>query len=192
MSHLLRSLSLTVGFLLLSNPAAWAQVGSPGYGASAIQGGVGFPQSEWSQLRLSRHQILLLQSELLLDLGRYAEALDRVSQVLAEDAENVDAWRLRGLILHRSGRHSEALAAYNQAIQILDRRYQQMNALAQLRISQTYLDHDRRSPAQICRDRTRYLTPAEAVFCARFNDLPPQIPLIPNPTINHNVLEPLW
>ncbi len=192
MSCLLRSLSLTLGFLLLSTSSAWAQVGSPGYRASAIQGGVGFPQSEWSQLRLSRHPILLLQGELLLDLGRYAEALDRVSQVLAEDAENVDAWRLRGLILHRSGRHSEVFAAYNQAIQILDRRYQQMNALAQLRISQTYLDHDRRSPAQICRDRTRYLTSAEAVFCARFNDLPPQIPLIPNPTINHNVLEPLW
>jgi len=129
---------------------------------------------------------------LFLDLGRYAEALDRVNQVLAEDVENVDAWRLRGLILHRSGRHSEAFTAYNQAIRILDQRYQQVNALAQLRISQTYLDRDRRSPQQICHDRARYFTPAEVAFCARLNYLPPEIPFIPSPATNHDVLEPLW
>jgi tetratricopeptide (TPR) repeat protein len=62
----------------------------------------------------ARYWLARVQS---LDPGSYDQALDNIHRILAKDSTHIDAIYIQGRILQKSGKTSEALAAYQTAVQ---------------------------------------------------------------------------
>lgn len=62
---------------------------------------------------------LINRSHELYGVGRLAEALETVEQVLAVNPDSADGWSNKGAILAAMGRREEALDCYDQAIRLL-------------------------------------------------------------------------
>ncbi|MEV5549843.1 BTAD domain-containing putative transcriptional regulator [Streptomyces sp. NPDC052309] len=83
-----------------------------------------FAAEEWARGERSRLTELRLRAverraELLVDLGRAAEAVPDLDAHLAEHPWREDAWRLLALALYRSGRQADALAVLRRARALL-------------------------------------------------------------------------
>ncbi|MFI8946175.1 BTAD domain-containing putative transcriptional regulator [Streptomyces sp. NPDC053750] len=83
-----------------------------------------FGQEEWARGERSRLTELRLRAverraELLVDLGRAAEAVPDLDAHLAEHPWREEAWRLLALALYRTGRQADALAVLRRARALL-------------------------------------------------------------------------
>jgi tetratricopeptide (TPR) repeat protein len=84
-----------------------------------------------------KHQKALLNSSrVLIDLGRYDEALDRLNSVLELDSTSSVARRLQGRVLEHQGDIEGAIDAYQQAVLADERDAWAMNNLGLILIQQ--------------------------------------------------------
>jgi tetratricopeptide (TPR) repeat protein len=101
---------------------------------------------------------LLMQAGSLMQMGRFREALLYVEQVLAFDAENFQAWLLKGEILRQDRSPQEAVEAFLRALEI-----DPYDDWIMSRLSEAYRDMGRPEEALPYLDRALELNP-ESVF----------------------------
>lgn len=68
-------------------------------------------------MRIDEVQILLDQSRIALNQGRFDEAMDLLDRVLADDDSNEQALNLKGLILFKQNRYDEAVELFSGLLQ---------------------------------------------------------------------------
>jgi DNA-binding SARP family transcriptional activator len=87
--------------------------------AYAEFGGEDWARAERSRLTELRLRAVERRAELLVDLGRAAEAVPDVDAHLTEHPWREESWRLLALALYRSGRQADALAVLRRARALL-------------------------------------------------------------------------
>ncbi|MFE6352661.1 BTAD domain-containing putative transcriptional regulator [Streptomyces rochei] len=98
--------------------AALAQWRGPAYAEFA---GEEWTRGERSRLTELRLRAVERRAELLVDLGRAAEAVPDLDAHLTEHPWREEAWRLLALALYRTGRQADALAVLRRARDLLAR-----------------------------------------------------------------------
>ncbi|MGI5275651.1 BTAD domain-containing putative transcriptional regulator [Streptomyces rochei] len=98
--------------------AALAQWRGPAYAESA---GEEWTRGERSRLTELRLRAVERRAEILVDLGRAAEAVPDLDAHLTEHPWREEAWRLLALALYRTGRQADALAVLRRARDLLAR-----------------------------------------------------------------------
>ncbi|TVR69310.1 MAG: hypothetical protein EA427_08730 [Spirochaetaceae bacterium] len=102
-------------------------------------------------------QQVIRDSETLIRTGEYDEAIRSLTEILAEEPENLPALLTVGIAYTESGRNEEALRALRYYLE-----REKENDLAWEAIGCTYLRMDRRAEAEVALETARELNPANA------------------------------
>ena len=123
--------------------------------------------AESSRLREIREQAEEDLCEAWLELGRNADAIERLARLTDEEPLRERRWAQRMLALYRDGRQAEALRCYQDIRRILDDELGVSPAPALRRLEEAILLHDQRL---VLANRAAAVRPS--------NNLPPMTPII--------------
>lgn len=96
---------------------------------------------------------------MLVDARKYADAQQKLSQILRQDAQNPDAWNLLGFSSRMQGDFDKAEKAYTNALKLSPNHVGALNYMGQMYVQTGRLDEARTMLARLkgaCGDCTAY------------------------------------